>query len=259
MMKRHRRFAVTVMRLAAMALAAIAGGSAQRADRVSRTGDQDDRAIAGGRSDRRDGAPDGAEDAAGAGAERDHRKSRRRRRRARRADRGRRRTRRLYLVLRQHQYAGRDSRGVEERGLRSGEELRAGRKRVGKLHDPGRASLIPGQDHSGVSRLRQGESRQAQLCPCRRRQRDASHRGNVPHTRRHRLRQRAAQGRKRIGPGRPGQPGRLRVGKPGDPASADQGGQAAGARASPAGSGRRRSPMFRPWSRAESTVSLRRC
>ena len=194
MMRRHRRSAVACMRLAALVLAACAAGPAQRADRLSGTGDQDDRAVAGGRSDRRDGTPDGAENAAVAGAERDHRKPRRRRRRARGTHRGRRRARRLYLVLRQHQHAGRDSRGVEERRLRSGEELRPGRQRVGKLHDPGRASLIPGPDHSGVSRLRQGESRQAQLCPCRRRQRDASHRRDVPHPRRHRLRQRAAQG-----------------------------------------------------------------
>ena len=45
------------------------------------------------------------------------------------------------------------------------EELRAGRERVGKLHDPGRASLVPGPDHPGVSRLRQGQSRASSIMP----------------------------------------------------------------------------------------------
>ena len=230
MMRRYRRSAVTVMRLAAVALAAIAAGSAQAQtvypERVikmivpSPAGGQTDvmARLMAQKMQQSLGQSVIIENRAGAGGALGARTAA-----AAEPD--------GYTLF----YGNTSTLAVipavsKNAGYDPVEELRAGRKRVGKLHDPGRASLIPGQDHPGVSRLCEGESRQAQLCPCRRRQRDASHRRDVPHTRRHRLRQRAAQGRKRIGPERLGQPGRLCAGKPGDPAPADQGGKAQGAR-----------------------------
>ena len=92
-------------------------------------------------------------------------------------------------------------------------------------------TLVPGEDVAGVSRLRQGQSRQAQFRPCRRRQRDAPHRRDVPHrwpsidfvNVPH-------KGGAESITGVLGQQVDFAVGKPGGPAAADPRGQAARAR-----------------------------
>ena len=230
MMRRHRRSAVAVMRLAAVALAAIAAGSA-RAQTVypERVIKMIVPAPAGGQTDvmarlmaqkmqQSLGQSVIIENRAGAGGALGARTAA-----AAEPD--------GYTLF----YGNTSTLAVipavsKNAGYDPGEELRAGRKRVGKLHDPGRASLVPGQDHPGVPGLCQGQSRQAQLCPCRRRQRDASDRRDVPHTRRHRLRQRAAQGRNESVQSVLGNQVDFALESPVILLPADQGGKAQGAR-----------------------------
>ena len=94
------------------------------------------------------------------------------------------------------------------------------------------------------------QSGQVELRPCRRRQRDPSHRRDVPHARGDRFRQCPAQGRQRIRAGRPRQTGGFRAGKPGHPPVADQGRKAARARRHQRQARRRKSPRCPPWRRA---------
>ena len=192
----------------------------------------------------------------GARAERDHRQPSRRRRRARRPGIGGGRARRLHAVLRQYLDARRDPGGLQEPRLQSGEELRAGRQRVRKLHDPGGSPGFSGEDRRGVRGLRQGQSRQAQLRPRGRWQRDAPDRRDVPLAGQDRFPRRPASRRRGVDhqPARPA--GGFPVREPGRAAAAHSRRQAARARRDQRHRPGRHS---RPWWKPGSPASSPRC
>ena len=145
---------------------------------------------------------------------------------------------------------------VQESRLQPGEELCAGRERLRKLHDPGGAPVVPGQDAAGIHRLRQGQSRQAQLRPRRRRQRHAPDRRDVQVAGKDRFRRRAAPRRRGIDhqPARPA--GGFPVREPGRSAAAHPRRQAACARRDQRQELR---PVSRPWSNSACRASSRPC
>ena len=83
-----------------------------------------------------------------------------------------------------------------ERRLRLRQAVRRRRQVLRKLPDPGGASVVGGEVRARADRLRQGQSRQAQLRPDRRRRPAASHRRTVQVGGRRRHRRRALQERR---------------------------------------------------------------
>ena len=123
-----------------------------------------------------------------------HRQSRRRRRHRRHARAREGRSRRLHHRARLHRHARDRPEPLFQRRLRSAQGLRRDRPDRHRAEHAGGASVVPGQDGSGVHRLRQGQPRQGQLRLGRHRHRQPRLRRIFRQRDRHQARARSLQG-----------------------------------------------------------------
>ena len=130
---------------------------------LSRQADQDDRAVPAGRPDRHHGAADRPVDVGKPRPAGHRREPPRRGLHHRLQGRGRGRPRRLHAAVRLVRLARRRARALSEPRRRSAQAFRHGRHHVAPAAHHGGRPGRAGEDGRGIRRLRQSQSRQAQL------------------------------------------------------------------------------------------------